>query len=189
MSSRGHNGQNWGIHGLVLLEMLGVGLIFSRQKRQLLQPAGYAMAVGLLGTLLLVTQYSNGLKTWPSAVILALGQVWILFRAWQTTSKTSKESFGVAVAGTGALGILSAPGVLASLGATLLGHLERDAVLKRLGLLFLPVYLASFYYSLDTTLLVKSLILIGSGLILWAARWHFRRHLNQTTPTAAETQP
>ena len=86
------------------------------------------------------------------------------------------------------LGIISVPGVLASIGATLLGHLERDYVLKRLGLLFLPVYIASFYYSLNTTLLIKSLVLIGSGLVLWSARWHFRRQLQNTNLTAAEAQ-
>lgn len=189
MFSRSDESLNWGIHGLVMLETIGVGLIFSRHQRQILEPAGYAMAVGLLGTLWLVTQFSNGLQTWPSAVILALGQIWILLRAWQTTSKTSKESLGVAAVGMVVLGIVSAPGVLASLGATLLGHLERDTVLKRLGLLCLPVYLASYYYSLNTTLQIKSLVLVGSGLVLWAARWYFRRLLNPTNLTATETQP
>ena len=185
-SGRG-NGLSLGIHILILVETLGIGLIFTRQGQQFLRPAGYAMAVGLLGTLQ-VTQYASGLAEWSSVVILALAQLWILRRAWATTSNASKQDLGVAVAGTVVLGIISVPGVLASIGATLLGHLERDNVLKRLGLLFLPVYIASFYYSLETTLLFKSLVLIGSGLVLWAARWHFKRRIQTAGSNASEIQ-
>ncbi|NQV27737.1 MAG: DUF4401 domain-containing protein [Rhodopirellula sp.] len=180
--------QTWVIHFLVLLETLGIGLIFARQNRSLFQPAGYAMAVGLLGTLL-ATQYAKGLQAWPSAVILGLAQLWILRRAWATNSNAGRQDFAIAAAGTALLSALSVPGVLASLNATLLGHLERNAVLKRLGILFLPVYIASFYYSLETTLLTKSLALIGSGLVQWAVRWYFVRHFNQTNLTTMETRP
>ena len=180
-------GLNLGIHILILLETLGIGLIFTRQSQRFLRPAGYAMAVGLLGTLQ-VTQYSTGLAGWPSAVVLALAQLWIVRRAWATTSNASKQDLGIAVAGTVVLGIVSVPGVLASIGLTLLGHLERDNVLKRLGLLFLPVYIASFYYSLETTLLFKSLALIGSGLVLWAARWHFKRRIQTANSHVPEIQ-
>jgi uncharacterized membrane protein len=105
----------------------------------------------------------------------------------------TKEGVGVAAVGTVLLGALSVPGVLASIGATLLGHLERDTVLKRLGLLFLPVYIAAYYYNLETSLLIKSLVLIGSGVVLWAARWYVKAHLQQTDQqanlTLAEPQP
>jgi hypothetical protein len=176
----------WGIHILVLVETLGIGLIFTRLKRNLLQPAGYAMAVGLLGTLL-VTQLPGAPRSWPSAVVLAFALAWILRRAMTTGSGSwTKEGVGVAAVGTVLLGALSVPGVLASIGATLLGHLERDTVLKRLGLLFLPVYIAAYYYNLETSLLIKSLVLIGSGVVLWAARWYVKAHLQQTDQQARQ---
>ena len=75
------------------------------------------------------------------------------------------------------IGVLSAPGVLAAVGILMLGHLERDHLLRSLGLLFLPVYLVSFYYDLNTTLLLKSGMLVGSGLVLWLARMFARRQV------------
>lgn len=182
------SGENWGVHFLVLLETVGIGLIFSRREQSLLRPAGYALAVGLLGTML-ITQISNDLQTWPSAMILAVAQVGILTQAWQTTSQNSKQNLGVAIAGTIVLGIVSAPGVIASLATTLLGHLKRDDMLRRLGILSLPIYISAYYYNLETSLLLKSLTLIGSGVILWAARWYFRRQIEQNNLTALETQP
>ncbi|MDA0285002.1 MAG: DUF4401 domain-containing protein, partial [Planctomycetota bacterium] len=135
-SGSGYQRFNWGLQILLLLETCGIGLIFSRHRGQLLRPAGYAFAVGLLGTLL-VTQFPGGPLAWPSAVFLAVAQIWVLRRAWVTSPGQSPKVFQVAAAGTALLGVLSLPGVLASLGATVLGHLERDVVLKGLGLLFL----------------------------------------------------
>jgi len=192
---RGHNeaGTGWGLHALVLVETLGAGAIFTLFRKKDLLPAGYAMTVGLLGTLI-ATLLPDAPQVWPSAIILALALVWIIRQAWTTDSDRWKEAVVVASVGTGLLAALSAPGILAAVAVTLLGHLERDSVLKRLGILFLPVYIACYYYNLDTTLLLKSLALIGSGLILWAARWHFMRHiqqaeLQQPELTTAETQP
>jgi len=192
---RGHNeaGMGWGLHALVLLETIGAGAIFTFFRQKDLLPAGYAMTVGLLGTLI-ATLLPDAPQVWPSAIILALALVWIIRQAWTTDSDRWKEAVVVAFVGTGLLAALSAPGILAAVAVTLLGHLERDTVLKRLGILFLPVYIACYYYNLDTTLLLKSLALIGSGLILWAARWHFMRHihpagLQQPELTTAETQP
>ena len=180
-------GLGWPLHALVLIDTLGVGLVFSKFQRKLLQPAGYAMTVGLLGTLL-ATLLPHAPQAWPSAVILALALVGIIRQAWTADSAHWKEGLGVTVVGTALLAALSVPGILAAVGATLLGHLERDAVLKRLGVIFLPIYIIAYYYNLDTPLLLKSLALIGSGLILWAARYYFRRHVRNSVSTSAETQ-
>ena len=183
-----YSGENWGIHLLVLLETVGIDVIFSRRETNFLKPASYALAAGLLGTMLF-TQLSDDLQTWPSAMILALAQVGILIQAWRTTSQTSKENLGVAIAGTIVLGLVSAPGVIASLATTLLGHLKRDDMLRRLGILSLPIYISAYYYNLETSLLLKSLTLIGSWAVLWAVRWYFRKRIEQNTLTTPETQP
>lgn len=180
-------GLGWPLHALVLVETLGVGLIFARFPRKLLQPAGYAMTVGLLGTLL-VTLYPEAPHAWPSAVILAVALVGIIRQAWTADSTRWKEALGVPIACTALLAALSVPGILAAVGVTLFGRLERDTVLERLGMKFLPVYIAAYYYNLDTSLQLKSLVLVGSGLILWAARYYFRRHVQNSVSTSAETQ-
>ena len=164
-----HDGLMLSVHVLVLLETLGVGLVFWRYGRGWLEPAGYAMAIGLLATLLL-TLLPDGPSAWPSAVIQAIAQLWFLYHAAAAGTRRRGELFGVPAAGVALLGALSAPGLLASIGLTVLGHLERNVVLKGLGLLFLPVYLAAYYYNMETTLLTKSLVLVGTGAILWGTR-------------------
>ncbi len=67
------------------------------------------------------------------------------YHAAAAVTRRRGELFGVPAAGVALLRALSAPGLLASIGLTVLGHLERNVVLKGLGLLFLPVYLAAYY--------------------------------------------
>lgn len=171
-----HDGLALSLHGLVLLETLGVGLIFWRYGHGLLEPAGYAMAIGLLGTLLL-TLLPDGPSPLPSAAIQVLAQLWLLYHAAATGTQRRRERFGVPAVGVALLGVLSAPGLLASIGMTVLGHLERNVVLKGLGLLFLPVYIAAYYYNLETTLLTKSLVLIGTGGVLWLSRTYLQHRI------------
>ena len=181
----------WGLFSLILVETLGVGLIFMRFQKRILQPAGYAMAVGLLGTLL-ATQFPHTPQAWPSVILLAMALVWTIRKAWTADSSRWKE--GLAVTGTGLLAALSVPGIIAAVGTILLGHLERNSVLKRLGILFLPVFIASYYYNLDTSLLLKSLALIGSGpdpvgrpLVLQAAHSKSRTHDDGGTTMKSKT--
>ena len=47
---------------------------------------------------------------------------------------------------------------------------RRNPVLLGLGVLFLLVFASVFYYSLNLTLLEKSGVLVGSGVLLFAVR-------------------
>ena len=58
------------------------------------------------------------------------------------------------------------PGVITSLMVIVLGFAKSNRVLLTLGILFLAIYLISFYYSLQQTLLIKSIILMSTGALL-----------------------
>ncbi|MFM9963092.1 MAG: DUF4401 domain-containing protein [Planctomycetaceae bacterium] len=158
------------IHLLVLIQTAGVGVIFAWRPKPVLWPAGYALATGLLATLLLTTSEFRQMQAWPSSVIQVAAEMWLI--TWlMSAGKRRNPTLILLSAGACALiGVLSAPGVLAAVGILLLGHLERDNLLRSLGLLFLPVYLVAFYYDFNTTLLLKSGMLVGTGLVLWLAR-------------------
>lgn len=68
------------------------------------------------------------------------------------------------------LGLLGCPGILLALGLLVLGFSRRDRPLTLLGVVFLPLFLASWYQSLSLSLLTKSLLLTGSGVTLLLAR-------------------
>jgi uncharacterized membrane protein len=56
------------------------------------------------------------------------------------------------------------------------GYARHDRLLLVAGGLLLPIFLTFYYYNLDLTLMLKSGILIGSGLLLLAGRayMHYR---------------
>jgi hypothetical protein len=164
-----------GLHVMILLETIGAGLIFTRLPQSIFRPLGYALTVAMLTTLLIT--FLDEMSVWPAALVQVCAQLWLLNFALSTGQKRIPFVLGLSAAAAGLLGLLSAPGILAAVGVTILGHLERDFILRSLGLLFLPVYLVAFYYNLDTSLLAKSGILIASGAILWGARWYLRERV------------
>ena len=62
------------------------------------------------------------------------------------------------------------PGVLAAVIVIVLGLQRANRLLLGLGAAFLAVFLIAFYYHLDVTLLVKSLLLLATGLLLLGLR-------------------
>jgi hypothetical protein len=68
------------------------------------------------------------------------------------------------------LGIITQPGILLALCFITLGYARYEKPLSILGMILLAAFLFFYYYNLDVTLLEKASILIGSGMLLLAAR-------------------
>ncbi len=66
---------------------------------------------------------------------------------------------------------LEAPGIAAGFLVMILGFSNANRLLIGLGIVVLLFYLSAYYYSLQTTLLVKSGILAATGMVLLSARW------------------
>lgn len=103
-------------------------------------------ALGLLLVLLalewrILQRNGPGLLT-PVALIVMLGSIALLGPAWQT------------------------PGILAALLLLVLGFQRSNWLVLGLAIVFLGVFIVVYYFQLQTTLLVKSLALMGSGVLL-----------------------
>ncbi len=180
-----------GLHLLVLFEIAGICLLFTtrgvggRGWSDATRPAAYALAVSLLVILLLVVWLNSfalasvigeraRVFEFPSKIILAAS---LLYLCWWVAGKSREqfthlsESLAIAFVAVIALGILSTPGLLAALALVIIGYERHDRTLLSLGVVFFPVFICAFYYSLNVDLWTKSLILIGSGLVLLLARW------------------
>jgi hypothetical protein len=72
------------------------------------------------------------------------------------------------------LSLFSAPGILFSIGLMVLGYAKHERLLMILGILLMPIFLCLYYYNLNTSLLQKSGILVGSGIILLVGRWYLQ---------------
>ncbi len=120
-----------------------------------------AMASVSLLFLLLVTTLSQS-SGWPQVGILATAALTAL-------AIYSAKFIGAprrTLIGLGAVGAIScnAPGVMAAVLALLLGFFRRNQTLKGLAIIFLLAFGTAFYYHLAYSLLVKSVILMASGL-------------------------
>jgi hypothetical protein len=77
-----------------------------------------------------------------------------------------------------ALASLAAPGLAPAVAILVLGYANGNRVLAGLGILVLLGYLSYYYYSLETTLLIKSILLMAVGSLLLGVRlalhrwWH-----------------
>ncbi len=87
-------------------------------------------------------------------------------------SKLKSEAVVLGCLGAVALGVLSAPGVLLAVTLMILGYGKHEKIMIAMGALLLPVFLYHYYYNLDVSLLEKSGVLVGSGLLLLAARFY-----------------
>jgi hypothetical protein len=105
------------------------------------------------------------------AVAAWLSTVFVLLKRSGWALGESKSI--VAVIAAAAIGFASfkAPGIAGGLMIVVLGFSNGNRVLAGLGIAALLFYVSSYYYFLDTTLLVKSGVLLATGTVLLAVRW------------------
>jgi len=108
-----------------------------------------------------------------------LAAVYILHSVCQRL-KTAVRVQILALCGVAALALVSAdaPGLLVCIMVIVLGQAGSNTLLKGIGIAGLLFYVSAFYYQLHATLMVKSQILLATGLLLLAARWLMLRLVN-----------
>lgn len=153
---------------------------------EMLEPVGYALLVVLFSALLGRTLATSAHSHWSvdlSRDVGALGPLAtivctfaLLALAWRVLdehgSSLSSPTSVVVLAGVVLLGAgtLESPGIVAGIAALMLAFDRRNVVLLGMAAIFLIVFGSFFYYSMEITLLQKSGVLIGSGMLLLAIR-------------------
>jgi hypothetical protein len=156
------------------------------------EPIGYGFAIALLhidGAMLFGDDLWRLLQ--PSAVPLSpyliraaqiVTSALFFYAAWRLRERAGVKLNGPGgvVVTVGAIAVtlcgLGAPGIGAAILVLVLGFANANRVLMGLGLIAFGFYLSHFYYQLDTTLLVKSMILAATGVVflgLWWTIEHF----------------
>jgi uncharacterized membrane protein len=109
--------------------------------------------------------------------IVSLWLVWSLLRRWQVPIPGRVANAALAGTAILILSSLEAPGIAVGVCIILLGYAHGNRMLAGIGITALLLYLSAYYYSLDTTLLVKSQALAISGAVLLTLRWLMLRWL------------
>jgi uncharacterized protein DUF4401 len=148
-------------------------------------PVGYGLTLALIQVegmssfrhsmaMLLQEKQFLGASPWIGEALVAtalLASVWVLLRRAGWELREARTILGLATAAAIGAASFKAPGIAAGLMIVLLGFANGNRVLAGLGIASLLVYVSSYYYLLDATLLVKSGVLAATGAVLLGARW------------------
>ncbi|HYO60146.1 DUF4401 domain-containing protein [Archangium sp.] len=187
-----------GLTVLAHLLFLQQGRLQSGPWGGLVTPAAFGLVTTLLASLVMRTWFHDFYRSLfrkgsaelpPGVLTLGLAVV-TLYSAWRVLEETDSEPGGAAgVTAFASLGLTAAltlhtPGVIAAIGVLLLGFHRRSVVLLGMAVLFVLVFGVGYYYDLQLTLLAKSLVLLGSGLMLLGLRFFILRRF----PAAEEVR-
>ncbi len=162
------------------------------RRGELLRAAGYGLALAAVQTAVmhgsLWAMWLAGLGgrqalggealLWLGNLSSGLVLIWAVLRLLRREGVGLDEAHGrFALAGAGVLALISlqAPGVGPAAAILVAGFANGNRVLAGLGIIALLGYLSHYYYALHATLLEKSVLLAGAGLVLLAARFALRR--------------
>ncbi|HYF61731.1 MAG TPA: DUF4401 domain-containing protein [Herpetosiphonaceae bacterium] len=141
---------------------------------EIIHPLRTSAVVALLGLLILPLQHWLYISWWWFSA-LGLGAI-LAVVGWRIIRELGlgwrREWLPVALVLAAGVAVLSVkmPGVEAALLVLALGFWRSNRTLLGLAAAFLVFYLGAYYYSLQLTLLIKSLAMLAAGLLLLALR-------------------
>ena len=153
----------------VLQLVVAAALLTDGRVRREYVPLAYAIVFSLCITVLVPAAYK---ATYSIVVNGALAGGLIALFAWAGggASALNRPTMVLASVGAVVVALISAPGLLLSIGLMILGHAKHDRRLLLLGALLMPAFLWTYYYNTDVSLLMKSVTLTVSGIALLAGR-------------------
>lgn len=175
--------------GLLLLVMRE-GHWLGGRRRALLGALSYGLLFAAFGCVLLSTiyllpelaeEFSFYPRPWIStlafgALLLAAVRHYLAPNLAAASHLAMPLIYGIVLALTAAS--LWAPGITFSLLIVFLGSARDDRVMSGTGLGFFVVFLAAYFYGIETTLLMKSATLAATGIVLLTARFAVLRFLD-----------
>jgi uncharacterized membrane protein len=154
--------------------------IWLKKQPHFFVPTAYGLVLGLLLTLVLSINnkfFEVHINHWYiTSLISFLSLSFLLYQSLCRTLGVSNKAFGCAVIVIAILfaPTFLAPGIIASALIIILGFARSNRVLLTLGIVFLATFLTSFYYSLQQSLLTKSIILMSTGVLFLGISFAFR---------------
>lgn len=162
-----------------LLQFLGSAFLLTYPKiKSDYIPLSYAFVFSLCATIFFLSSYARFGEEIINQVfiniLLIVGLITLFIHISGGIKKLKKEPLIFTSIIALLLGLISAPGILLAIGLLALGYYKHENILIGLGVLILPVFLISYYYNLDISLIQKSIILMGSGILLLLGRLYLK---------------
>lgn len=163
-----------GLAGLITVIVVYEFELLVSRWWEIVHPVGYAATVALLGLLVLPLQTELAIQWWGFTAVALLAILGVVI--WRISTDLALPvaplQLGIGlVLGVGLMILgVKMPGVAAALLVLVLGYWRSNHILLGLAGAFLVFYMGAYYYSLELTLLNKSLLLLGTGGLLLILR-------------------
>ena len=158
------------LNGFFLFQFASVAIFLTHGKiKRDYIPISYAFTFSLCANVLFLSSHPAFIN-----IILTGGLIVLFGWAAGGIEKLKTKPLMSASIGTVFLGLISAPGILLTIGLMVLGYSKHEKLLIIMGALMMPLFLWLYYYNIDISLLQKSSILIGSGIVLLAGRFYIK---------------
>lgn len=118
------------------------------------------------------------LQPWVGELLLGFVSLYLVWKLLQRLGYALHSTTAMsALFGTLVLTVVSmeASGITVGMAVLLLGFANSNKILMGLGISTLIFYISSYYYLLELTLMEKSQIMLGVGLVLLVIRWVMKR--------------
>ncbi|MCI0507949.1 MAG: DUF4401 domain-containing protein [Gammaproteobacteria bacterium] len=170
----------------------------ARGQAQFIIPMKWGVLFGQLSVLMMSTVYilpeiAKNMEIFPLPWISSVGLgllflclVYWLIRAekFPLTQGNTAAVYSISVIAIAAATM--APGLIMALIILLLGFAVADRVLLGVAIGFFTVFLAAFFYGIEITLLLKSIVLIATGAVLLAGRTALKFYLTANKEMAID---
>lgn len=159
------------------MRAFGYGLVLALIQLKGTALFGYRTMDGLFGR----NQPDLLAKPWIGEVLTGAVTLYIVWQILQRYGQAISDRLSIsALMGTLLLCVVSieVQGITVGMVIMLLGFVGANRVLLGLGIVSLLLYISSYYYLLDATLLAKSQTLFSVGLVLLIVRWLMPRILS-----------
>ncbi len=161
--------------GLVILLKFGI-------EKPIYTPLLYALATSLLISLLWLniydlSDYNNKnlyIGVLFSNILMSAWLISLLYIIAGSVKEFKREPFIIASIGVLLLGGISASGIIFALGLMVFAYAKQEKALTALGIFSLILFIILYYYNLNISLLYKSFILTGSGVLLLIGRFYLK---------------
>lgn len=169
------------LNSFFLLQFLGAAILLTHGKiKRDYVPLSDALIFSLCAHVFFLASYAefgywgNTESISPAFINLVLTGGLIALFGWAAGGIEKLKAEPLVLASTGAvfLGLVSAPGILLTIGLMVLGYARHEKPLIIAGALLMLLFLWLYYYNLDISLLQKSGILVTSGVVLLAGRFY-----------------
>lgn len=159
------------------------GAIIENGKGHLIRPLITGLMLTAFGFLLLSTVYilpelrwefAFYPRPWISTILLGALLIYVGTQVWPQIGDVSRSSemavfYGLLVVITAAAWAI--PGLLLALVVIMLGATSGNRVFIGAGITFLVVFIATYFYGIQVSMLTKSISLVATGTVVLAARW------------------